>query len=114
MMKMIDVYLAGPMRGYPDNNRAAFNESAGMLRKKGYVVFNTADIDAEGGTLPEMLAKDVAWILREAEAVVLIPGWERSAGAKAEVMLAHAVGIPVFEFENFYPNGERITRTWEP
>ena len=41
------------------------------------------------------LAADLAW-LAHADAVITIPGWRRSEGAKIEVDTAIAAGVPVF------------------
>lgn len=38
---------------------------------------------------------DLGMICAHAEAVVVLPDWENSSGAKAEVALAGAIGIPV-------------------
>lgn len=98
-------YLAGPMRGYAEHNYPAFREAAKQLRALGYEVFNPAEhapMPLEG-TEPEQadirlwMRQDLAWICEEAEAIVVLPGWERSLGAKAEVATADAIVIPVWE-----------------
>jgi hypothetical protein len=88
------IYIAGPMRGYPDLNFPAFNDTAANLRAQGHEVFNPA----EQGDIPirEALAVDLQWICLHAEAVALLPGWEASSGAQAEAATADAVGIPTF------------------
>jgi hypothetical protein len=75
------VYLAGPMRGYPEFNFPAFNLAAAKLRAAGYVV----------------LGEDMAWICAHAEAIALLPGWENSKGATAERATAIALGLKVIE-----------------
>lgn len=62
---------------------------------------NTALFD---GAAPDevWLAGDLVMLAR-CDAVVLVPGWRKSAGTRAEVEFAEARGIPVFEdFENNY------------
>lgn len=108
------VYLAGPMRNYPDFNFPAFDDAATKLRLAGFEVFNPCDRDrrahgpdvnksATGDLadvpkfkLREALGEDLAWICAEAEAVVVLPGWEQSKGASAEVATAKALGLPVY------------------
>jgi Domain of unknown function (DUF4406) len=106
------VYLAGPMRGYADFNFPAFFCAAEKLREAGYEVFSSAEADIKNGFDPvgqgitaeierqgfserELLAADLDWVCREAEMVVVLPGWERSAGANAEVSVARALEIDV-------------------
>lgn len=45
------IYIAGPMRGYPEFNFPAFNEATAKLRAEGHDVFNPAerDIERHGG-----------------------------------------------------------------
>lgn len=111
---MKHLYLAGPMTGYPDFNYHAFREAAGQLEEAGYTVFNPADNDVANGfdprgtsgdpaeaaalgfSLRRALKQDLSWICDHAEGLALLPGWEKSKGAAAEVSLAHALGIPAF------------------
>ena len=109
------IYLAGPMRGVPNFNFPAFHEAAKQLRALGHEVFSPAerDIERHGGdisagnahgdeavavqqhgfNLREALGDDLAWICKEADAVYLLPGWQRSKGATAEYATARALGI---------------------
>lgn len=98
---MIRLYLAGPMRNYPDSNFPEFDAKAEMLRNAGYMVLNPAEHDRwfekvhyRKPTVRECLAYDVEWICKHADGVALLAGWEESFGARAEVALAQAVGIP--------------------
>ena len=116
---MTSVYIAGPMRGIPDFYFHAFDAAATRLRDLGYDVCNPADRDRQqhgvevnasptgdledikhtGFSLRDALGYDVAWIAKHADAVAVLPGWEKSQGARAEVALAHALGIPVHPVE---------------
>lgn len=113
------VYVAGPMRGIPEFNFPAFNAAADMLRQIGCEVFNPAQKDNErhgtdiskgnatgdeaiasaqhGFNLREALGLDLAWICAEADAVALLPGWQKSKGATAEKATAEALGLLVVE-----------------
>lgn len=97
------IYLAGPMRGYPDHNFPAFHAAAKKLRAEGHEVFNPAENDermAERGepiTIRSCLEIDLSWICSHAEAVAFLPGSENSLGAKAERATARAIGIPTIE-----------------
>lgn len=108
------VYLSGPMRGYPYFNFPKFDAAAKDLRTLGVVVMNPADHDRsiypniedwpgfETGdpkkcpdfNLPNSLQWDFAAIL-DADAIVMLEGWNWSAGAKAERFVAESIGTPV-------------------
>lgn len=116
--KVCKVYLAGPMSALPEKNFPAFFRAANELRSKGYTVFNPAEADIEADGLQsatdttsmrqhavenvgkpsrykDFLKKDLCWILDEAEAIALLPGWENSPGACAEKALADCLGLEV-------------------
>jgi hypothetical protein len=94
-------YLAGPMRGLKDYNFPAFDFAAEKLREEGYTVFSPADNDRETDNqgpsfdIRRALRDDTRWICLYADAVALLPGWENSKGAKAEIALAEALGLTV-------------------
>jgi hypothetical protein len=102
------------MQGYPNFNFPRFNAVAKCLRGKGHIVFNPAekdierhagvDISAENLTgdlsqakaehkfsLRTALGDDLAWICGTANAIALLPGWEKSNGAQAEHRTAVAL-----------------------
>lgn len=103
------IYLAGPMAGIPNYNFPAFNAAAEKLRQEGHEVFNPAAKPEEAGivTAPNdgsqlnleklrvVLEADTRYICRHAEAIAMLPGWERSYGARAEWALANALGLKV-------------------
>ena len=116
---MRKAYLAGPMRGYPQFNFPAFHEAAKQLRAAGWEIFSPAERDEEvygkdftsdnpngdegqarrekGFDLALALEADCIWICRNADAVFLLPGWNRSTGANAERALAVALGRDVHQ-----------------
>jgi hypothetical protein len=70
----------------------------------------TEDLAAMGFDLRRALALDLGWICAEAEAVVVLPGWRRSRGARAEVATALALDIPVWPLTKFLLDGEAATQ----
>ena len=101
----MNVYLAGPMRGYPEFNFPAFHAAAARLRLAAIEVSSPAEHDVQGGFDPTGSDEDfdlraaLRWDLEQVmavEMVVVLPGWEKSKGAKAEVALAEALGTPVY------------------
>lgn len=97
------IYLAGPMRGMPDDNRPAFDRAAAALRQQGHTVFSPAEHDRElaqpvGVTDGRELKRQILWDLEriaEVDCVVLLDGWERSAGVRLELEMARFVGCAV-------------------
>lgn len=105
------VYIAGPMRGLPDWNFPAFDAAETRWRAAGHQPFSPAQIDrvlqygpadgsGNGGEgrahLRHMIRLDIECILC-ADAVALLPGWERSRGAAVELALAQFLGLKVYD-----------------
>lgn len=111
------IYVAGPMRGRYEFNFPAFIDAAEMLRAHGHEVFNPADRDLENGFQPwgmkgtqseldhvnfdlrEAIAADVDFILRESDAVFVLPEWWDSTGAILEVIAAKFVGSEIINVQ---------------
>lgn len=100
------VYISGPIRGYENGNRAAFAQAAEELRKMGHEPVNPHDVDkdhcgpclgddaGEGNPhrygcymIPDLRA------LLDCSGYTLLPGWQRSRGAKVERDVAKICGL---------------------
>jgi Domain of unknown function (DUF4406) len=101
------------MRGYPNFNFPAFDSAAAYLRSHGHEVFNPAEkdreLDPEGKTLNatgdiveaeakgfdrrKAIRADLDYIIDHADAIALLPGWEASKGANAELWLARFLDL---------------------
>lgn len=115
MTGQLTAYLAGPMRHYPQFNFPAFLSAAADLDARGLRVVSPAQHDLDGGFDPSTMTGQedlaasgfdlkaaLAWDLQQvlsADLVVLLDGWEQSAGAQAEVRTAQAAGIPVYPLQ---------------
>jgi nucleoside 2-deoxyribosyltransferase len=100
------IYLAGPMRGHPGQNHAAFHEWTAKLRDAGHTVFNPAEHSPTSPSeadsrIRSLIGADLAWITSTADAVALLPGWKTSLGVAAERATAQAIGIPVDDVRQF-------------
>jgi hypothetical protein len=90
---MTVLYISGPMAGYPNLNRASFNEAENMLRRAGFDTLNPLNNGlAEGLPWDAYLRADLKMVC-DATALALLPGWEASRGARLEVATAHALGM---------------------
>lgn len=87
-------YLSGAITGTTDY-KERFSKYADKLRQSGYVVFNPAAANLEGWPEGKILAHELEWILTEADAIALIPGWEKSRGVKLELAAAEFKRIEV-------------------
>jgi hypothetical protein len=122
------LYLAGPMRGYDESNFPAFLRVGQELRDWGYEVFSPAEHDISNGfdykdpaaleefDLNGALHADLSYITLQADGVALLPGWEASRGALAEVATALALNKPVALAADWLADehGERIWITELP
>ncbi|MDV1094994.1 DUF4406 domain-containing protein (plasmid) [Raoultella ornithinolytica] len=85
------IYIAGPMTGVDACNRPAFDTEAFRLTADGHTVLNPAMLP-DGLTQPEYMDICLA-MLRSANAIFFLRGWETSAGARVERALAEKLGL---------------------
>ena len=100
------IYLSGPMRSYPEFNYPAFHKAAVELRGAGHTVWSPAENDTWDGTESGMfrtINMDLSVVVNWAEAVVVLPGWTDSTGARAEVFTAFWAEIPVLKAGSMRP-----------
>jgi len=123
-------YLAGPMRGIKSFNYPAFDEAAAELRNLGYEIKNPTEFDSPGArykamqskdgalingevagkTWGEILGRDVTILSDECEGIILLPGWEKSEGARLECFCAIGRGydcyfwFPKYKMLNLVPD----------
>src|SRR6202012_3107664 len=109
------VYISGPMRGIKDFNFPAFDAAAAFLRAHGHEVFNRAEKDrqhdpsgkswkSETGDITKdestglfdrrkAIRADLDYIIDHADAIAMLPGWNVSKGANAELWLARFLDL---------------------
>lgn len=124
------VYVAGPMTGIPHFNFPAFISMADLLRSEGFDVVSPAELDdpedreramaspdgspihyESGKTWGDFLARDVKLLSDGGfDAVIVLPGWERSKGARLETYVANALhGLPVYRYDATYRELNRVS-----
>lgn len=110
------VYIAGPMSNQPLWNFPAFFDAENQLLDLGYYVFNparndgvTVDEALQMAGSPERPNHPWAWYMRRdlpmvmnADYICLLPGWQESKGARLEVTVAKALGIPLMILKDNY------------
>lgn len=111
------IYVAGPMTGLPQFNIPAFNRQTERLRAAGYAVVSPVELDSDeiraealaspdGHMLPngkiggeswgEILGRDVRVIADTIGAICVLPGWQKSRGARLEVFVGLLCGLKVY------------------
>jgi len=108
-------YLAGPMRGYPLYNFEQFMGAAAILEHRGIKVLNPAQMDLEIGFDPltdpfddiamhSAMRRDINALL-QVDAIILLPKWRESEGARFELGVARMIGLDIFEYHNGFLTG---------
>jgi hypothetical protein len=111
----VKIYVAGPMRGYKNFNFEAFDSLSAYIDECGDDPINPAEHDREVypdietwegfaagdiGKCPKfVLADALRWDLEQvckADAIALLPGWEKSSGANHERYMAEVTGCMIY------------------
>lgn len=92
------IYICGPMRGQPEHNFPAFNAAAARFRAAGWHVVSPVEVGEIFGNDPSVpgsqyLRADVIEIANRCGAIALLPGWEKSVGARCEVAVSLTIGL---------------------
>lgn len=97
------IYLSGPISGMPEKNHPLFMEVAGKLRDEGHEVYNPREFCWTGDVFPKRkaFAAYCDFICNRADTIVLLPGWEKSKGAKTECGLAENCGLDIIEWTSW-------------
>lgn len=96
------IYLAGPMTGIEEWNYPLFRAETVRLRALGHRVVSPAEINAghEVDGWVACMKRDIVALL-DCDALALLPGWEKSKGARGEVALANLLDIPALDAASF-------------
>lgn len=87
------IYISGPMTGYADFNRPAFNAAAEKVIADGNAPLNPA-LAPDGLTQAEYMQLAMQQVFM-ADAIILLDGWNQSKGARAEYALAEKLGLDI-------------------
>lgn len=95
------VYIAGPMTGLPQFNFPAFFAAADRLRAAGHEPVNPAEVDQGQDPTWEACMRNDIPLLVTCDALVRLPGWHGSRGARLENHIAVSLGMTVLELDAF-------------
>ena len=123
------IYIAGPVTGYEDDNRQAFEEARERLYEAGVPRFRIEkdyEMDlpqirpGEEIVIPhDLVPRGAPWsyamrlcvrALTQARELIYLRGSFGSYGARLETHIAHEIGIPVYSLEQYL---ERLGRKQE-
>jgi len=103
------IYIAGPMTGLPDLNRAEFRKAVDSIweKSKGTAIgFNPHQAADMLGWTEKTPLWEIASVLLgdlvDCDAIYMLRGWERSKGARAEYAVAVWIGLEII-----YQGGEQ-------
>ena len=91
------IYISGPMTGLPELNFPAFHRAEALLRAEGWQTVNPATLNPDpAASWEECMRTDIRAIC-DCTHMAMLPGWERSRGARLERSLARRLGLHVAE-----------------
>jgi hypothetical protein len=114
------------MTGIRQFNIPAFERMTRRLRAAGFEVVSPVELDSEeirnealastdgampacgkigGETWGEILARDVIVVADQVDGIVVLPGWNRSRGARLETFVALLCNKPVFQDAHYGESG---------
>lgn len=93
------LYLSGPMSGIEDMNYPAFDAAALRLRASGYEVENPAE-NPPCRSWADYMRLALVQIAR-CDVIGMLPGWEKSKGARLEHHIATELGMGVIYVNHF-------------
>lgn len=90
------IYISGPITGHEDYTEK-FQQAEDVLKAQGYQVYNPAKTNStmpEGTTYEEYMEVAFA-LLKMADTIYMLDGWEQSRGARIEYAWAAGMGYTV-------------------
>jgi len=111
---MKKMYLSGPMTGIEKYNHDLFHRVAHEFRSVGFMVCSPGEFFDGDRTKErkEYMRESVKYLL-EADTIVLLPGWEKSKGARLEAAIATELELSIMEYveRDEVENGDAVDPT---
>lgn len=98
-------YLAGPMSGIPEYNFPLFDAVTKFLRNKGLNILSPHEIDhgetkeTRGNLSYGVYMRAGLKLLLECDGVIVLPGWKKSKGTRAELFVARTCDMELHRFD---------------
>jgi hypothetical protein len=96
---MQKMYLSGPMTGIENYNHEFFNRVAAEFRMAGFEVCSPSEFfDGDRTRERKEYMREAVKYLLEADTVILLPGWDKSQGARLEAAIAQELDLIIVEY----------------
>lgn len=93
------IYIAGKVTGEPKHTTAVkFATAKNEIEALGFEAINPIEVVGDWNMPWELAMRKCIAALMECDAIVLLPDWLHSTGAKIEFEIALAVSMPDFHF----------------
>lgn len=89
-------YICGPMRPIEDNNFPLFIRASRILRADGVDIISPHELGQPDWTRGQLMGDDIVTLIKACDGVIALPDWQKSPGASAEVAVAFACEMPVY------------------
>lgn len=96
-------YISGPITNATQEQLDRFEDASRRLDLRGFDYFNpleTPPPPKDAHVWQYYMRRSISELC-EADAILVLPGWEDSRGCQLEVFVAQNLGIPVIDFKDF-------------
>lgn len=108
------IYISGPITGMPNLNKPAFNTAAAQLRAAGFEAVNPIQNGVPDSAPWAAHMREDIKLLMACQGVATLPGTAASRGARLELHIARAIGIPVMTAQQWLAKAEQHTEAEVP
>lgn len=90
-------YICGQMRTIEDNNFPLFIRASRILRADGIDIISPHELGQPDWTRGQLMGDDLVTLIKACDGIIALPDWQKSPGASAEVAVAFACEMPVYD-----------------
>jgi hypothetical protein len=95
---MKKIYISGPISTHPTGNIELFAAEAIKIRQGGNIAVNPHEVCSgvkKNAPWADFMREDIKAMM-DCDAILMLPGWGASRGAKVEYDLARAIGMEIY------------------
>lgn len=99
--RRLKVFICGPFRGNEEANKEVAEQAAADVWRSGHIALcphlNSPRRELIDGLPESLFLSGYLTLLRGCDAMLLLPGWHESEGARAEFSYAHMLSFRMFD-----------------